>query len=341
MYSISKKVMLTLVGILSFSAIAQNAHAGFVYGVPNTIGFQNRENVSEIEAPNQAGFGTLTVGDRLFGVLKVDAINAGGNQSVTPEITGVFDITVSHILDLSGNAIGSGYTGIAVALFRATNVTGSEGLLGALGLAAGSVVAFYEGGPVDLLPTLDDAGKTTGDAISAATDGTLQGSFGFGANTYGIGDFGAAGNGYWYAVVGYNGGQSAATANFYYGLQAMEGPLATTGTGPVPLKNTALDDPFTQIPLVSSGTQILNNQSSGSTGFSLVGKGFQEPNDAAGLSSGTSAPDRAKFAIYSQDPAALFPSTPEPASIALALMGGGLFVPMARRRRQQKSASAV
>ncbi|HVJ66949.1 MAG TPA: PEP-CTERM sorting domain-containing protein [Caulifigura sp.] len=336
MYSLSKTALLTLVGIVSVAAFSQNAHAGFVYGVPNTIGFQNRENVFFNTSP-----GSLHIGDSIQGVLRVDAIAAGGNQPVTPEITGIFDITVAHILDLSGNVIASPstYSGLAVVLFRATNNDGVTGLLG--GMAAGTTMAFYEGGPADLLSTLDDPGKTTADAIAAASDGTLQGTFGFGGNDYGVTDYGAAGNGYWYATVGYAAGLTVPTANFYYGLQAIAGPLATTGAGPVPLQNSAIDAVQTGVFLQNLGTQIADNQIGGTTGYSLVGKGFQELNDDVGLSNGTSAADRAKFAFYSNDPASVHPSTPEPASIALALMGGGLFVPMARRRRQQKSASAV
>jgi len=338
MTSVSRKLLLTLVGIVGISASSQNAHAGFVYGVANTIGFENRENVTDAD-----GNFSLTVGDNIQGILKVESITAGGPQSVTPEITGVFDITVSHVMAVGTavdiNPVASSYSGLAVVLFRATNTGGGQGLLGTL--ATGTAVAFYEDPANNLLPTLNDGTKTTAQTIAAAKDGTLQGAFGFGTNTYTIGAYGAAGNGYWYSVVNYVSGISDPTANFYYGLKALAGPLATTGSGPVPLQNSALDATQVGLVLPGSGTLIANNKIGGTTGFSLVGKGFQEPNDAAGLSEGTSLADRAKFAIYSQDPAALFPSTPEPGSIALALIGGGLFVPMARRRRERKNASAT
>jgi len=335
---VSRKLLLTLVGVVGISASSQNAHAGFVYGAANTIGFENRENVTDADS----NF-SLTVGDSLQGILKVESITAGGPQSVTPEITGVFDVTVKHVLaigtGLEINPVTSLYNGLAIVLFGATNTTGAQGLLA--GLPAGAAVAFYQDPANNLLPTLNDPTKSTTDAINAAKDGTLQGAFGFGANNYAVGAYGAAGNGYWYSVVNYVNGFSDPTANFYYGLQALAGPLATTGAGPVPLQNSALDATQVGLVLPGSGTLIANNKIGGSTGFSLVGKGFQEPNDAAGLSEGTSLADRSKFSIYSQDPAALFPSTPEPGSIALALIGGGLFVPMARRRRERKNASAA
>ena len=347
---------------------SRDARAGIVFGTVNQLQFDNREN--EI---NVAGgvYGRMDVGDRLVGVLDTNEINSalGDQTPPTPEVTGIFDVTVAFIISAAtGQSINPAtFTGTAFALFRPTNMTGAEGLLGTavtsltkadgttpsgsftgLGLAAGSAIAIYEGG-TPLQTTLDDGTASVADVFRAASSGgggALQGAFGF--NEYdSIDDWGKAGNGYWYAKVTFtSAAKPGPGSTFYYGLNALEGPIADLGGGPNPLLNPELTDPD-DVPDDVAPTTILANAISelaggplGGTGtnfYDLVGKGATRANN----STQQSPADRDKFAIHSQDPAHVFPSTPEPASIALALMGGGLFVPMARRRRQQKNASAV
>jgi len=315
------------------------AEAGIVFSKLNLIQFSNRE--LEIDGGGTAG--VAQIGDRLVGVLNTNQINAEGvfQTPPTPELTGVFDLTIELMFKgdntvLTNADIAGGYTGTAFLLFRPTNVTGAEGALG--GLGAGTALALFEGGPADLLATLNDAGKTTADAFTAASDGTLVGSFGFG-DVAGSGagafdtaaDWGAAGNGYWYATTEYAGGVSSALTDFYYGLQALAGPILTAGPL-APLANPNLPV-GTSIP---TATSIAANKPFpfATTFFDLTGKGTTQLNDS---NAGTSPADQAKFPIFSNDPARVHPS-PEPSSMVLFALGALCGIPYLRRRRKNRVA---
>ncbi len=354
-----------LLGAFALAVLpASVADAGIVFGLNNLIQFDNREEVID------NGDGTLSAGDRIKGLLQSNTINtsAGAQSPPTPEITGIFDLTASFVLAVSGNidgiaggtvidplavadggggAVDGKYDGTAIVLFRPTNMTGAEGLLA--GFAAGTVAALYEGGPADVQATLDDPMKSAADVFAAASDGTLVGSFGFGgggsfdaSDVDAASDWGVAGNGYWIGVVQYTAGIASPFSTFYYGLEALSGPIADVGSGPNPLNNTQLNvgGHLGSIGAgTGSATSVQLNSLGGPIMFDLVGKGAQLPN-TTGAGATTSDADQAKFLVFSQDPANVHPSTPEPGSMILALLGVGCAVPFVRRRRKSQAQAA-
>jgi len=354
-----KKAIFSLFA-LAVLAAPQLAHAGLVTSTLNDISFQDRNDAVLTRALADAVSRSTNLLNctRFYGDLIATQIidGNGGIQStpISPEVTAVFDVTVQFIIagtNTSGVAVGTvltnaqilaGYQGTAYPLFRATNLNGAgldKGIFGSgttllgdgssmagLNKAAGVAIALYEGG-VSALPL--DSG-TEAQAIARASDGTYEGGFGF-TTIASPNDWGAAGNGYWYGNVTYVGGQALQSNSFYYGLNALDGPLSSPP--PTPLYNPELLG--NSLPV---GTQIANNVGATVTGpglgpsqtkFDLTGTGNVFKNNAVPPWPGASS-----------DPAHLMPN-PEPGSIALALIGGGLFVPMARRRRERKNASTA
>ncbi len=309
------------------------ADAGILPGYQNQLQFDNREIVLDND-----GNSTLTAGDQIIGVLQMNTINTPlGPQPTTPEVTGVFDLTVAYVIAVAGNADGiaggtvidptalGGYDGTAVVLFGATAIDGT-------------ILSLYEGGPADVQATLDDPGKTTADVFAAASDGTLLGTFGLGGAAVTPGDWGTAGVGYWAGVVDYSAGATSPFSSFYYGLELLGGPMALYGAQP--LLNTQINAGGALGTLgtgIANTTSITSNAAGGSIFFDLVGKGSQIPNDAG---ASTTLADQAKFPIFSQDPATLHPNTPEPGSMILALLGVGCAAPFVRRRRKSKEQAA-
>lgn len=333
---------------IAATCLSATAEAGIVYSTLNTIQFKARANVINGFAGDTTG-NTLNVGDGLEGVFITNDLTANGVSQTppTPELSGVFDLTVAFVIAKTavaadGIAVGDEltnaqletYTGEAFVLFRSTNVGGGEGRLGAS--TAGTAIALYEGG-ADTLSVLNDGTKDADDVFAAASDGTMIGEFGFGGKGDGLDatdyddtqDWGADDNGYWYANVEYFGGATDADLDFYYGLEALAGPIAVTGGGPNDLDNSKLPS-TSSIP--TAATMIEENRSpskGGTIGFHFVGKGTQELNSGTG----NSGPDKAKFSLFINDPASVYPN-PEPGSIALALLGAGFLAPAARRRRK-------
>ncbi len=341
---------------------ASGADAGIVFGLNNLIQFDNREEVID------NGDGTLSAGDRIKGLLQSNTINtsAGAQNPPTPEVTGIFDLTASFVLAVGGNidgiaggtvidplavadggggAVDGKYDGQAIVLFRPTNLTGGEGLLG--GFAAGTVAALYEGGPADVQATLDDPFKTAADAFTAASDGTLVGTFGFGGggsfdgtDVDAASDWGVAGNGYWIGVVQYTAGVASPFSTFYYGLEALAGPIGVYGATPLNNSQLNVGGHLGSIGTGTGGaTSVQLNQLGGPIKFDLVGKGAQLPNLAV-AGAPTTAADQAKFLVFSQDPANVHPNTPEPGSMVLALLGACFAAPFVRRRRKSKEQAA-
>ena len=342
--------MLTVAGLTWCSS----ARAGFVFSADNLLQFSNRE----VEVDGGGTPGVLQIGDRLTGILVANQLTANGVAQTppTPEITGVFDMTVEFLMKSDGTLVSNAdiadgsVSGKLFALFRPTNVlddgTAGDGLLSGKGYGKGAGVALFEGGPADVLATLNDAGKTTADAFDAASDGTFQGSFGFGGvATDGSGafdapaDFGAAGNGYWVSTVDFvvRGGHSVSIVqtDFYYGLTGLAGPLVTTAPMTPGLNANLSSDAF------APGTLIVDNAipppvgaGTGATLFDLTGKGTTF---ASAVNGALSDEDKAKFPIFSNDPAQLHPN-PEPSSVVLFALGALCGIPYLRRRRKNRVA---
>src|SRR5262249_49587756 len=142
--------------------------------------------------------------------------------NLNPELTAVFDVTIAGFVA----------TADPNTAFMLLKPTGAGGLLATE--PAGTAISFWTGG-TSLINTLNDNSKTAADAVAAAKNGTLYGQFGFGNNAAASpSDWGAAGNGYWYAVVtgnfGIVGGVLDATSSlnpgsdFYYGLESLSDP---------------------------------------------------------------------------------------------------------------------
>lgn len=316
--------------------VAASANAGILLGQPNTINFQNREIVDDAD-----GDFSISAGDRIFGILYANSIDSTPPQpTVSPELTGVFDLRVVHVIALEADAglgisvgdsidptAGGGYSGEALVLF---NPTGAGGILA--GATAGTALQLWEGG-ADTIAALNAPGSDPTATIAAASDGTFIGDFGFDSLGVTPADWGAAGVGYWGAQVFYDGGISEDGASIYYGLNYLAGPVGAFGMNG--LQNSALTGSVRN-DFDDAGTMVSDNRIGGSTVFDFVGKAAQEFNDAAGLSAGTTAADRAKFPLYSNDPAALHPNVPEPGSMILALIGAGCAIPVVRRRRKNR-----
>lgn len=345
-----RRVFIPVAALCATFLMSAAAQAGITLSALNQIQFENRENEVNVAGGTA---GNLDVGDGLEGILRVNQLDPSGmayNPNGPGEITGVFDVTVAKIIitSVSGTitqAVGSSVAGASAitgtagsvasvhVLFRPTNTTGAEGLLA--GQPAGSALTLWEGG-ANLKASLTGANTTAAD-IAAASDGLFLGAFGFGANAYAVdSDWGAAGNGYWYAsldvVIGAGGtGIADTSSNFYYGLEALAGIL-TEGEGPVDLFNKQLPG-ASDIP---STTGIRNNKgitefiahplATTPTGFDLVGRGNTSVNTTA-----ASGDANTRWAIFSNDPAQMFP-TPEPTSFALLAMGAACGLPWIRRR---------
>jgi hypothetical protein len=357
-----RRVFIPVAALCATFLMSAAAQAGITLSTLNQIQFENRENEVNVAGGTA---GNLDVGDGLEGILRVNQLDPSGDvfgAAAANEPAGVFDVTVAKIIisSVSGTitqAVGtevasaSAITGQAGSsasvhvLFRPTNTTGAEGLLA--GQPAGSVLALWEGG-ANLRASLNAVNSTATD-IAAATDGTFLGAFGFGANAYAANsDWGAAGNGYWYATLdvfivgdpdGSGGpllgtGMADTSTNFFYGLEVLAGTLGG-GEGPVGLFNKQLLGPST----IPSTTAIQNNRgisefiahplAATPTKFDLVGRGNTSLNTAG--PGGASGDANTRWVIFSNDPAQLFP-TPEPTSFALLAMGAACGLPWIRRR---------
>lgn len=335
--------ILCTAAILSAVAMCSTSQAGIIPGVLNQVQFDDREVGIN---PDGSPATNLVVGTRLSGVLNSNTINTvlGIQSPVSPEVTGVFDITAAFVIDSSTNTVidpvASSFTGTAFVLFRPTNIGGGEGALGALD--SGTAVGIWQGG-TSLNTTLDDAGKTTADAFMAASDGTFIAQLGSGGGANGtfdaadydaVSDWGTAGNFYWYAAVDYENGQAATTSDFYYGLELTGGLLDTYGPA-TPLLNVNLPVNI----LIPTGTSIGDNKSPGGTiKFDFVGKGSTQPNDD---DAGTTPEDQDKFPIFSQDPARIQPAAvPEPTSLLLMTIAGLCGVPFLRSKKKSMESAA-
>lgn len=363
--------LLPALALGGFLLAAGVAEAGLVFNSLNDINFFDRNDAVKTRdsavTSTATRSTTLRNGDRFYGIFDATGITSSQGFEgpvVTPELTGVFDLTVQFIIagsNTSGYLAGSvlsdadlaGYDGEAFALFAATNlntgtlddgllgtgttvlgdgstVAGLQGVLGSSVIPTGTAIALFQGGTPLVFA---GAGETQASDIGEASDGSHLGSFGF-TSASAVSDWGAAGNGYWVGRLEYGPGilppgQSSPSNSFYYGLEALSGPIATTGGGPVPLYNpelaiagvspvgTSLDDNY--------GFTVFIPASLTPVAFDLVGTGNAFVNNA--FNNGNSP-----WPGASSDPAHVYPQ-PEPGTALLALLGACGVVPVLRRRK--------
>lgn len=372
MYLRSFKVTLVACAVtVSLSSIAE---AGFTYGALNDVSFRDRSQA--VDSTGTAAT-TLTVGDRFYGMFSSDSVLPAGVVT-TPEITGIFDLTVEYVVARTADA-GSGvaageifapgganlgklatYSGSALSMFRPTNTTGAEGILGSgpvtladgtvyagASLPAFSAFALYEGGPVDVLPGVGlDGFANQKLQLEAASDGTPLGAFGFSSFASPT-DWGAPGNGYWFATAtyGFGGvpGLVSPIAEFFYGMNGIpgSGSIVDSPFGVTPLFNPTLDTtPGTGLAAILDALtgstvsanfalgpdDMIGDFGAGTNLYDLTGKGATSSNGF---------PPAGAFPLRSEDPAFLNPNVPEPGSMLLALIGTGCAAPFVRRRRRK------
>lgn len=225
------------IGCLVWLSTQLSAKAAVLISGPNSLRFQAVDEVLRLSADHHyhavTGAQPARVGDRLIGLLLAQTNN---NQALSPEVHGVFDLTVGYTLfgrasSTRANAANVSRQEFVIYLPTDTRATHGHAAAGGIldRLPAGSAMALYQGG--ESLRAALASHESLADEISAATSGTLLGAFGFRANQYGLASQGAAGNGYWYGVMteyGSNDSQGIfhersvdPRTNFYYGLMSI------------------------------------------------------------------------------------------------------------------------
>jgi hypothetical protein len=289
------------------------------------------------QRPNPAIPDNVLVGDLFIGVtgtrsiLNGDGLTSWNEDNAAPGIDTFTGYFVQEVKGVALNVTGAGGALDRIILGGATvldpfgilNIAGADGNLATL---ADNVLlgSWVDNGTPYLI---QGAGLTVFQSIASATDGTLWGLFGVGANTPGTAAVpGFDGDGYFYSEVEISGALANFAGNFYSALNLLQaGPALTIGLKPVindPIEGTVggslLGDP---------GPTGINNYfgvcapSSSYACNQLVGNGQLGPNQSV----------VSPWTFSSEDPLQLY-ATPEPATLALmafGLMGlGGL----ARRR---------
>jgi len=281
---------------------------------------------------------TIAVGDHFYGISAATVQTAlpGGAQSVTG--TTAFDLVIAKIIDpLTGASIASPstFTGAVEVLFTSDSTTGGF-LTGSgtytlddgssvtgLGATANTLDALYQHSTLTAA-TIGVGSQATG--IANASNGSLYGNFGLGATltpASANSSWGAAGVGYWVSDVTLNAGGVdpilSGSVPFSVGLV----DLSPSTYGFKPLTNVELSLQTGGELTGTDGTNIHNNRTGGSTGFTLVGGGHAFSQIPTGAWSNTSA-----------DPLAIDPNAPEPASMLIMGMGLAFGLPFLRRRRK-------
>ena len=151
------------VGVLGVGLISSPASA--VTYFPPLTGFQDDDLDWFVD---NDGDGLISAGDQLQGVVEwteTFSLSPSGSSAgvAPPELTGVFDLTVTSVVG-------------GIITFTPTNATGAEGLLA--GQPAGTAVSIY----LDPTPNLDlvavDCGSLN-ECVAAASDGALYLNVGF------------------------------------------------------------------------------------------------------------------------------------------------------------------
>jgi hypothetical protein len=315
-------MVLTIVALALVGTIGSSMPAEAGFWIPNQvtgIDLKDFENlVDRGDGSGGAANALLDVGDSLRGVMEVQNTSTGLNGPVAgdylptngqgnPEVTAIFQLKVLAKYPSS--------FGTFDYIFGPDTVFANE-----FGLPSGSVAAFYSDPVFEYTTTIDDLTKTVANVESAITNGNPMFAVGFSnsrldplASTFGVTQ---TGDGYWYAVTASDNLKLNGTANFYFGIEVLNGWGVYPASDFIPLQNTL---------------QLMQTLISDKNTF--IGKGSTNANLSG---TGTSPGSQQKFEVSSNDPAgAKFVPEPVSGAIWLCLSGIGAAVTLARRRRQK------
>jgi hypothetical protein len=325
--------------VLFLGALPAFAEASIVSGTHNRLYKKNYDKLLDSDAS-----GTITPGDRLRGVLRVDSVTPDGfpiDDDVDPEITGIFDITLYHILPAFGGPLPGGALPSVGHLLFGPTPNGLSGLdtLAGVPVASGTMAVLFQDPANDFDAGIAGA-LTVGAAEALATGGSLLAAFGMplaggivdpdadgdADAVPAVGTWGVGGNGYWYSDYASPAGAGippvppVGIVPFSLGLERIPGVGSLTAL--VPIANPEIPHSILGFP---PGTAIgANAIVPGAILFPLVGGGDVK---------GTTDPDIADiYAAESLDPLHLQP-IPEPMSMFVwsGLLGVAVFANRARR----------